>query len=1044
MLFIIGIIISNPINAQEAKIVEYGRWGSGTYVSHIELNGYNYIFTEANKIDVIDPSIQGKESLITSIDMAIEAEYENYQYMFSSKLSKFGNNLVFQGSDRVKIFQVDDNHKLSLLYSMSIEPYENFKPLFQNDKLYIFDETNHVHVVTEDGNGFNVTTKELGIELPGSYTPKIFSDDKFYFIILRELNDGVWTTNIHQYDIETQELITTLNYESAKSATFSYIGSELFIIEKNKKWILASVKNKKIQQFNDFGDVDFHNRFFFHTDAGKLFAISSYSSDSSMDHYVYSISDNHDVTIISQQSLVPMFPDTSGLGRLKELSFNDGKWVGLSENYGLFEASLTDDLVTELKPYFNRSGSMGKVAIINDKAFAPRRNRVDVLDISTATFQLEGSSYVRANDVLNHDEQLLTSSWYDVSSYSVNIDNVLQLQSTSSNSAYYTQLKTSSYLFVVNSTNDGWILSRYNINNLNEAPLKISVPDSDNFCSNQLGLAEIKNQLAIVEDCSKSVILFSNYNTDDIEYYKTLDNNYSDSRFEAKDEFFYFTGGHSFNVIKLNDLDELEKVSSIDFPENSDSDTFWFPSFSLVGEHLLASYGQQIYMYDLSTSSTPKFISNTKAKYYLPLNTGEFQSTGNYISYSNDVEGLFSLFKINYAPQILTAQIEINEDTPKSLIEIVEDPEGDDISFEVITAPEHGELSEDTGLYTPAENFFGEDSFIVKIVDVHGNFIEQEITVSILSVNDAPNINTTELFSQEDIELVELLDITDVEGDQLSYSIDEQPNNGAASLNDQGELTYKSDSNYFGNDSVKVLVTDIHGASTSNIISISVESVNDLPVLIASSFEGEEDSIVEGELSASDVEDNELNFSVVTDSGVNGQASVQTNGQFVFTPNENFFGQALFIAQVTDAEQGVSQQTIIVIIEGSDDAPVAESLITSVSHNGSTSNSLVSKDIDGDSLSYTLITDVNNGALSLSTIGEYTYTATAGYVGTDSFTYEVSDGKTNVQGTVTFTVQAAPVIQDKEESSGGSMSYILMMLTLTLHRCLRLKSLTLS
>jgi len=113
-----------------------------------------------------------------------------------------------------------------------------------------------------------------------------------------------------------------------------------------------------------------------------------------------------------------------------------------------------------------------------------------------------------------------------------------------------------------------------------------------------------------------------------------------------------------------------------------------------------------------------------------------------------------------------------------------------------------------------------------------------------------------------------------------------------------------------------------------------------------------------------------------------------------------------------------------------DDIPIAESITTSVNHNGSTSNSLAITDIDGDSLQYSLITDVANGTLSLSASGDYSYTANSGYVGSDSFTYEVSDSKNSAQGTITFTVQAAPVVpkaNEKTSSGGGSMSYLVLM-----------------
>ena len=65
-------------------------------------------------------------------------------------------------------------------------------------------------------------------------------------------------------------------------------------------------------------------------------------------------------------------------------------------------------------------------------------------------------------------------------------------------------------------------------------------------------------------------------------------------------------------------------------------------------------------------------------------------------------------------------------------------------------------------------------------------------------------------------------------------------------------------------------------------------------------------------------------------------------------------------------------------------------------------------DVDGDTLSVSGVAAGAHGTVSLSG-GVVTYTPTAGYVGTDSFTYFVTDGKvaSPVAGTVNVTVTAA-------------------------------------
>jgi VCBS repeat-containing protein len=70
-------------------------------------------------------------------------------------------------------------------------------------------------------------------------------------------------------------------------------------------------------------------------------------------------------------------------------------------------------------------------------------------------------------------------------------------------------------------------------------------------------------------------------------------------------------------------------------------------------------------------------------------------------------------------------------------------------------------------------------------------------------------------------------------------------------------------------------------------------------------------------------------------------------------------------------------------------------------------------DADGDTLTAAVVANVTHGSLTLNANGSFTYTPTANYVGSDSFTYRANDGTTNSNtATVTITVNAvnhAPV-----------------------------------
>lgn len=63
-------------------------------------------------------------------------------------------------------------------------------------------------------------------------------------------------------------------------------------------------------------------------------------------------------------------------------------------------------------------------------------------------------------------------------------------------------------------------------------------------------------------------------------------------------------------------------------------------------------------------------------------------------------------------------------------------------------------------------------------------------------------------------------------------------------------------------------------------------------------------------------------------------------------------------------------------------------------------------DADGDSLSFSLVTDAQNGELILQGNGQYVYTPNAAFTGTDSFEFSASDGvNMPVNGVVNITIE---------------------------------------
>jgi hypothetical protein len=65
-------------------------------------------------------------------------------------------------------------------------------------------------------------------------------------------------------------------------------------------------------------------------------------------------------------------------------------------------------------------------------------------------------------------------------------------------------------------------------------------------------------------------------------------------------------------------------------------------------------------------------------------------------------------------------------------------------------------------------------------------------------------------------------------------------------------------------------------------------------------------------------------------------------------------------------------------------------------------------DADGDALSAILVSGPSHGSLTLNSNGSFSFTPTAGFTGTDSFTYKVNDGSTD-SGVATATITVDPL-----------------------------------
>ena len=199
--------------------------------------------------------------------------------------------------------------------------------------------------------------------------------------------------------------------------------------------------------------------------------------------------------------------------------------------------------------------------------------------------------------------------------------------------------------------------------------------------------------------------------------------------------------------------------------------------------------------------------------------------------------------------------------------------------------------------------------------------------------------------------------------------------------------------------------------SNEGLVLITINSVNDPPVLNQiSDLSFDEDDSTTITLSGSDIEGDDLVFSVT--GGTNIDADLDGN-TIAFTANQDFNGAETFTIELTDGDLSVNQ-TLVVTVNGVNDAPVLNSIDNLVFNEDGSENTILSgTDIDGDNLTYTITNGVN---IFPSIDGNnLTFNSNLNFNGMESFEVTVSDGVLSATQIIDVTVLAvndAPILDE--------------------------------
>ncbi|HIF9415448.1 TPA: tandem-95 repeat protein, partial [Photobacterium damselae] len=364
---------------------------------------------------------------------------------------------------------------------------------------------------------------------------------------------------------------------------------------------------------------------------------------------------------------------------------------------------------------------------------------------------------------------------------------------------------------------------------------------------------------------------------------------------------------------------------------------------------------------------------------------------------------------INDAPEGEDVSVETQEETAVTGQLIATDVDGDNLTFKPGTNPENGSVTvnpDGSWEYVPNTDFNGEDSFTVVVDDGNGGTDTITVTVNITPVNDAPVGEDVSAETQEETAVTGQLTATDIDGDNLTFKPGTNPENGSVTVNPDGSWEYVPNTDFNGEDSFTVVVDDGNGGTDTITVTVNVTPVNDAPVGENVTIETQEDTAVTGQLTATDVDGDNLTFKPGSDP-TNGQVTVNPDGSWEYVPNPDFNGEDSFTVVVDDGNGGTDTITVTVNVTPVNDAPEGEDISVETQEETAVTGQLTATDVDGDNLTFKQGSDPTNGQVTVNPDGSWEYVPNPDFNGEDSFTVVVDDGNGGTD-TITVTVNVTP------------------------------------
>ncbi|MBV6520335.1 MAG: hypothetical protein MNPFHGCM_00440 [Gemmatimonadaceae bacterium] len=284
----------------------------------------------------------------------------------------------------------------------------------------------------------------------------------------------------------------------------------------------------------------------------------------------------------------------------------------------------------------------------------------------------------------------------------------------------------------------------------------------------------------------------------------------------------------------------------------------------------------------------------------------------------------------NAPPSALPDQASVLEDGSIEIQVLANDTdvENDSLFVSAVTTPSHGSVTVtgagSTVTYVPNADFSGSDVFSYTVSDAAGGVSSADVSVTVSPVNDTPQASDDAATTAEDVGVYVpvLANDSDADGDVLTILSISAAIHGAAVQNGSG-IDYTPEADFNGTDTFSYVVSDGVGGEATGTVTVTVTSVNDVPVVANDDRTIDEDTPVEIAvlLNDSDIDGDALTIAQLTDPA-HGSVTITGGGTTVtYTPAANYSGPDGFSYTVADGQGGIASGSVAIAVYPVNDAP---------------------------------------------------------------------------------------------------------------------------